>query len=422
MVVEMSMLTRSLVLLLLGLVTVPAHAIDAKDALSVSSTVHDTAADILKGVKKLKPSDFSTALGNNAARKAQANLINSKVASALAISEKYHIPVLSNALEFSGSGAELLGATYEGDVSGAGAVILNAGISKVTVAGSAYVGGKLFASVGAAVGSSVPVVGTAAGAIVGGVVGSVGGAVLASMGADSEAVKNWVDNTVNGVFAKDKDYYTRLAKQNRDDFLADKAQEAAIAKGELAKVKAASEYGYDVPAGSSDNSEVQFSAKLPDIVLADQTKSDPGKGVPLFPSNTVIEVTSWVDPQYSGQETFIIEEGQVRAYFNGPVPTGGSAASGRREGRFDGRIEGNVITGSWSDRFQYDGLVSLCKGSIFNDSRIDIELTLNIDGSVNGQILGGTQKVRVTGCPGGDVQRTDPTPANKLQGRWKFRD
>ena len=400
----------------------PALAVEAENALSVSTTVHDTAVDILKGVKKLKPSDFSTALGNNAARKAQANLINSKVASVLEVSKKYHIPALSNAMEFSGSGAELLGAAYEGDVSGAGVVILNAGISKVTVAGSAYVGGKLFASVGAAVGSSVPVVGTAAGAIVGGVVGSVGGAVLASLGADSETVKNWVENTVNGVFVKDKDYYTRLSKQNREDFLADQAQQAAITKGEQVKAKAATEYGYDVPAGSSDNSEVQFSSKLPDFVLPDQNKPDPGKGVPLFPSNTVIEITSWVNPDYSGTETFIVEEGQVRAYFNGPVPTGGSAASGRREGAFKGKIEGNTITGNWSDRFQYDGLDSLCKGSIFNESHTDIELVLNIDGSVNGRILGGTQKVRVTGCPGGDVQRTDQTPPVNLQGRWKFRD
>ena len=390
--------------------------------LSGAATAHDTAVDALKSVKKFKPSDFKMALGNTATRKGLANLANAKISTALELSKSAHLPVLSVALDAAESGAEALGNLYEGNVTGAGTVALHSAVSKVTVAGGALAGGKLFAYVGAVAGAWVPVVGPVVGGVVGGVVGSVGGAVVSSVAMGSDSVKDWFSATTEGFFAKDKAWYSNLARQNRDDFLADQAQQAAIAKGEQEKARAARDYGYDTPAGSSDNSEIQFSAsKLPDFELPAKAESDPGKTTPLFASNVTIEITSWVNPEFTGTEKFIIKEGEVSAYINEPVPTLGYANSGRREGAFKGKIEGNKITGTWSDRYHYNGLSNRCK-SLTNNARTSIELILDQGGSITGKITGGTHIISTTGCPGGEVNRTDQVPPAILQGRWKADD
>ncbi len=101
----------------------------------------------------------------------------------------------------------------------------------------------------------------------------------------------------------------------------------------------------------------------------------------------------------------------------------GYSASGRRVGKFTGRIEGNQISGTWVDSFRFDGLVnSNCTGSVLMNGNTNIELTLNARGSMTGRIIGGNQKVRVTGCPDDDVNRTDTIPPATLQGRWKIRE
>ena len=390
--------------------------------LSGAATAHDTAVDALKGIKKFKPSDFKMALGNNATRKVWANWVNGKIDAGLKISTTAHLPAVSTALEAAGSGAELLGHLYEGDATGAGTVVLHSAVSNVTVAGGALAGGKLFAYVGAVAGAWVPVVGPVAGSVVGGVVGSVGGAVVSSVAIGSDAVKDWFSATTESFFARDKAWYSNLARQNRDDFLAEQAQQAAIAKGEHEKARAAREYGYDVPAGSSDNSEIQFSAgKLPDVELPATAESDPGKGIPSIPPVATLEITSWVNPAFTGTEKFILNNGAVSAYYNGPVPIAPEYyTSGHREGAFKGRIEANTITGTWSDSFQYTFAKHPCSGPMYIDHKTNIEITLNNDGTITGKIIGGTENIKVIGCPSGANQHANTIPENALQGRWKF--
>ena len=403
--------------------------------ISVGATAQETANDTLQGIKKFKPTDFNRALGNNATRKVWANWVNSKVGSALEVSKSSRLPLIATALEAAESGAETLGNLYEGNLTGAGTVAVNTAVSKITVAGGAMAGGKLFAYVGAVAGAWVPVVGPVAGGVVGGVVGSVGGAVVTSVAIGSDSVTNWVSSTFEGFFAKDDAYYSKLAKQNRENFLteraetaaraqAERAQNAAIAKGEQAKAQAAREFGYDVRPGSSDNAEIQFSAgKLPDFEMPQPEASDPGKTTPLFASNFTVQITSWVNPEFTGTEKFIIKEGEVSAYINAPVPIAPEFYnSGRREGAFKGRIEANKITGTWADSFRYTFVPgkSNCAGPMLNTMKTQIELIMNQGGSVSGRIIGGTSQLKVSGCPNGEVNRTEQVPANTLQGEWKI--
>lgn len=384
----------------------------------------DTLLEILGKTKKFKPSFFPKALGNNAARNAVANSINMNIANTLAFSKKYNLPMVSQAADVLTSGVEALTRSYYGDFTGTGTVVLHSAVSKVTVAGAAMAGGKVFAYVGAVAGAWVPVVGPAVGGVVGGVVGSVGGAAVASYSIGSDAVKDWFSSKMESYFLKDEAYYENLAKQNREEYLADKAQQAAIAKGEQAKAQAAREFGYDLRPGSSDNAEIQFSAaKLPDFEMPQTEASDPGKTTPLFASNFTVQITSWVNPEFTGTEKFIIKEGEVSAYINAPVPIAPEYyTSGRREGAFKGRIEANKITGTWADSFRYTFVPgkSNCAGPMLNTMKTQIELILNQGGSVSGRIIGGTSQLKVSGCPNGEVNRTEQVPANTLQGEWKI--
>ena len=393
--------------------------------LSGAATAHDTAVDALKGIKKFKPSDFKMALGNNATRKVWANWVNGKIDAGLKISTTAHLPAVSTALEAAGSGAELLGHLYEGDATGAGTVVLHSAVSNVTIAGGALAGGKLFAYVGAVAGAWVPVVGPVAGGVVGGVVGSVGGAVVSSVAIGSDAVKDWFSATTESFFARDKAWYSNLARQNRGDFLAEQAQQAAIAKGEHEKAQAAREYGYDVPAGSSDNSEIQFSAgKLPDAELPATAESDPGKSIPLFPSNFTVEITSWATefPSFVFKEKYIIKEGEVSAYFNGPIDLTAAYQNGRREGAFKGKIENNRITGRWADSIYSEFSLPECTGKIRSKMQSQVELILNFDGSITGNVLGGSSESRMEGCPNIPPDQRSEISPHTLQGRWKLHD
>lgn len=384
----------------------------------------DTLLDILGKTKKFKPSDFSRALGNNAARNAVANTINLNITNTLAISKKYNLPMVSQAAEVLTSGVEALTRSYYGDYTGTGTVVLHSAVSKVTVTGAAIAGGKVFAYVGAVAGAWVPVVGPAVGGVVGGVVGSVGGAAVASYSIGSDAVKDWFSSKMEGYFLKDKAYYSNLAKQNRDDYRLDQAQQAAIVKGEQEKAQAAREFGYDIGPGSGDNAEIQFSAgKLPDFALPQPGANDPGKTVPLFASNVTVQITSWVNPEFTATEKFIIKEGEVSAYFNGPVPILSEYyTSGRREGAFKGQIKDNIITGTWSDSFRYTVVPERggCSGPLFYTNKTQIELVMNQDGSVSGRIMGGSSQLKMSGCPNGEVNRTEQTLSYPLQGRWEI--
>jgi hypothetical protein len=232
---------------------------------------------------------------------------------------------------------------------------------------------------------------------------------------------------MEGFFAKDKAWYSNLARQNRDDFLADQAQQAAIAKGEQEKARAARDYGYDTPAGSSDNSEIQFSAsKLPDFELPAKAESDPGKSIPLLPSNATIEITSWANPQASVHETYVIREGQVSANFNGPLPvTSPHYTSMIREATFQGSIKDNTLTGTWSNQARYVfSKFSGCNGMLFTSHDSKIEFILNIDGSMKGRIAAGSMSIRVEAsgpdCPYKNGSAS--VPEVTVQGRWKLRD
>ena len=391
--------------------------------LSGAATAHDTAADALKGIKKFKSSDFKMALGNTATRKVWANWFNGKIDAGLKISKAAHLPIVSAALEAAGSGAELLGNLYEGDTTGAGTVVLHSAVSNVTIAGGALAGGKLFAYVGAVAGAWVPVVGPVVGGVVGGVVGSVGGAVVSSVAMGSDSVKDWFSNTMDGFFAKDKAWYSNQARQNRNDFLADQAQQAAIAKGEQEKARAARDYGYDIPAGSSDNSETQFSAgKLPDFDLPAKAQSDPGKSIPLFPSNFSVEITSWATefPSFVFKENYIIKEGKVSAYINGPIDLTAAYQNGRREGAFKGEIEDNKITGRWADSIYSEFSLPGCTGKIMSKTQSQVELILNFDRSITGNVLGGSSESRMEGCPGIPPDQSSEISPYTLQGRWKL--
>ena len=81
---------NSLFALALSLAVTPVLALETKHAISGAATLHDTAIDALKGIKKFKPSDFSKTLGNTATRKGLANLANAKISTALELSKSAH--------------------------------------------------------------------------------------------------------------------------------------------------------------------------------------------------------------------------------------------------------------------------------------------------------------------------------------------
>lgn len=421
----MKICQNSLIALSLFLAATPTLADTLEKAVSGVTAAQDTLLDTLGSTKKFKPSDFSRALGNNSARNAWASTINQNVKKTLELSKKYNLPMVSQAADVATSGLEAVTRAYYGDYTGTGTVVLHTAVSKVTVTGAAIAGGKVFAYVGAVAGAWVPVVGPVAGGVVGGVVGSVGGAVLASMAIGSDAAKEWFDKTMEGFFVRDKAYYGALAKQNREDYLLDQAQQAAIVKGEQDKARAARDYGYDIPAGSSDNSEIQFSAgKLPDFALPQPAASDPGKSIPFFASNFTVQITSWATdfPAFVFNEKYIIKEGEVSAYFNGPMDLTAAYQNARREGAFKGQIKDNVITGQWKDSIYSEFSLPTCTGKIISKMQSTVELTLNFDGSVSGQVLGGSSQSTLSGCPGIPPTQNEAISPYTLQGRWKVLD
>ena len=401
-----------------------AFAVDTAAVITNTSTAVDAGMASLGGAKWFKARDYSSVVGNNALRKAVANRANAVIGSIKGMSEKLKLPLLSTTVQLSDTGGTVLGALSAGDVSGAGAELVNTGVSTLSVTAGAATGGKLFASAGALVGSAVPVVGTAAGAVIGGVVGSVGGAVLTSMGYDAY-LKEWVKGSVEGGLTQQVDYVA-LAKQSREAFEQQQKEEANRARSEDEKNQAASRFGYDKSTGYSDAGEVQLS---PNPLTSDSSpaNSSAGTGIPLFPSNATISAVSWVG---GGQElvikstqTFFLKEGAVLGQMTNEMDL--QDCKIRIEGTYSGSIRDNVMKGVWSMKSstRCAPLSSGC--AVSGTSRIESheEIVFHLGGKLSGRVTGGSHSDQgaVTGCKDGTTYSTsgkvEPMP---IDGTWKL--
>ena len=406
------------------LVAQSTFAVDSASVITNTSTALDAGMSSLAGAKWLKARNYSSAAGNNALRKALANQANTALRSLKGMSEKYKLPLLSTAVQLSDTGATILGSLSEGDLSGAGSELVSTGVSTLTVTAGAAAGGKLFASAGALIGSTVPVVGTAAGAVIGGVVGSVGGAVLTSVGYDAY-LKDWVKSSAEGAMTPPVDYVA-LAKQSREAFEQQQQENASRERSEDEKNQAANRFGYDKSTASSDASEVQLAQPKPDIVLPQSASSDPGKGIPLFPSNATISSISWIDSpddQLKANQTYLLKEGAVLGQMTAGLDV--QDCKIRLEGNYAGTIRDNAITGGWSIRITTHCTPSSngCITSGYSTIESHEEVAFHLGGTLSGRVTGGShnEKTTVSGCKEGKSYsssgKVDPMP---IRGTWKL--
>lgn len=264
------------------LATVSGYVDDAQGALAAAAGK----------VGQFKPSGnpLLKGQGNRSARKALANQINALTKGVADTDAKLSLGKLSVALTMADTGSKVAGSLSAGDLSGAGAVVVDEGVKTLSTAAGAFAGAESLALAGSFFG---PV-----GTVIGGAVGAAGGAVLGSVGYDltvGDHLKNAIESGMVGY--KTKADYVNDARDSRKAHLANETGNARRKADDDAKQKQFDvkgkvgaarnrDAGYDPPNGAEVTLGGGPTTNPPLLPAA----NEPGKEMPQDVSIPVIPV------------------------------------------------------------------------------------------------------------------------------------